>query len=136
MNDTDDTMMTPDFIIKLASLAKLAYDDDYSKIDFLAVDPNYKKYVECSNSETTMKSFVVIDDTNKRLIVVFKGSKTFESYVADAMVSQFPNYEVYVCGHSLGGALATLFCYLVSCKNIPHLCTFGSPRVGNIYFSQ
>ena len=49
--------------------------------------------------------------------------------------------KIIVCGHSLGGALATLCCYELMYKKYHDykdrcLCvTLGSPRVGNYYFS-
>src|SRR3990167_7818526 len=53
---------------------------------------------------------------------------------------QFPNIKVYVCGHSLGGALATLcFGYMVlSDYPIPvtAVYTIGQPRAGNKKFRE
>ena len=53
---------------------------------------------------------------------------------------RLPNHrvELYVIGHSLGGAVATLCAYDLACR-FPHydpvLVTFGSPPVGNIDFA-
>jgi len=45
--------------------------------------------------------------------------------------------QVYVTGHSLGGAMATLYGTLCKPKNIPILYTYGSPRVGdNEYYRK
>jgi lipase (class 3) len=45
---------------------------------------------------------------------------------------------VFVCGHSLGGALATLAAFRLSSKigNVRGLYTYGSPRVGNKDFQK
>src|SRR3990167_990463 len=62
-----------------------------------------------------------------------------ESFVQRAR-SSFPNIKVYVCGHSLGGALATLcFGYMVlSDYPIPvtAVYTIGQPRAGNKKFRE
>ena len=49
------------------------------------------------------------------------------------LLKEYPEYNLYITGHSLGGGLTTLFGYLISDiidKNIT-LITFASPRVGN-----
>ena len=47
-----------------------------------------------------------------------------------------PEYEVYVIGHSLGGALSTLFGYEISreISNKITVVSFASPRIGNMHF--
>ena len=55
-----------------------------------------------------------------------------------SLIQKFPSYSVYSCGHSLGGALSTLFGYLLS-KEIPNQVTvvsFASPRVGNFGWKE
>lgn len=62
---------------------------------------------------------------------------------------QYSDYQLYICGHSAGAALATLFSFLFSFsinvvknKNLDHInkqiicITFASPRVGNYAFQQ
>lgn len=49
-----------------------------------------------------------------------------------------PDYEIYITGHSLGGALSILFGYelsLIIPDNIK-IISFASPRVGNYYFKK
>ncbi|CAI5452157.1 unnamed protein product [Caenorhabditis angaria] len=55
--------------------------------------------------------------------------------------TQYANYDVYVTGHSLGGALAALAApRIVSSglrqRNQVKVTTFGEPRVGNLVFSK
>lgn len=56
------------------------------------------------------------------------------------VLREHPNYKLYICGHSLGGALATLFAFEVSSLAdhvIPKpvsLFSVGSPCVGNHSF--
>lgn len=46
---------------------------------------------------------------------------------------KYKKFDVYVTGHSLGGALATLFGYLIAgeINNFVTVVSFASPRVGN-----
>ncbi|CAD5227661.1 unnamed protein product [Bursaphelenchus xylophilus] len=55
--------------------------------------------------------------------------------------SQFPDYEVWVTGHSLGAALASVSAgELVKLKGVPSaklkLITFGEPRTGNAQYAR
>ena len=52
---------------------------------------------------------------------------------------EYKDYSVYVTGHSLGGALATMYGYFLSkelCHNDVTVVSFASPRVGNEDFRQ
>ena len=54
------------------------------------------------------------------------------------LLQQHPSYSVWVTGHSLGGALATL-CALDLQTDLhinATVYTYGSPRVGNVAFAQ
>ena len=54
------------------------------------------------------------------------------------LINEYPNYDIYISGHSLGGALATLFGYEISFdidKKI-NIISFASPRVGNYEFKK
>lgn len=67
--------------------------------------------------------------------------KTWQ-YVQDALsIPQYRNYDVYVTGHSLGGALAGLCAPRIVHDGLRQshqikVITFGEPRVGNLDFSH
>ncbi len=44
--------------------------------------------------------------------------------------------QVYITGHSLGGAMATLYAQLCRPNGTPRVYTYGAPRVGNRKFWQ
>ncbi len=70
---------------------------------------------------------------SKCQVILEKVSSVFRDY---------PEYSLFTTGHSLGGALATLFAFEAAClkrSEIPTLITcinFASPKVGNIHFSR
>lgn len=53
--------------------------------------------------------------------------------VVKKALEKYPDYKIYTCGHSLGGALCTLYGYLLSeqIENNVIIVSFASPRVGN-----
>jgi len=48
------------------------------------------------------------------------------------------DYNIYICGHSLGGGESLILSYLLSKKtsNLIKVITFGAPKVGNYYWKQ
>jgi len=55
------------------------------------------------------------------------------------LIQKYPTYKVYVTGHSLGGAMASLAASYLLYNNITDkvsLYTFGEPRVGDYMFSR
>ena len=62
--------------------------------------------------------------------------------ITELVVQQKQPPTVWITGHSLGGAVATLLAYMLChLKELPsgvalRVCTFGSPRVGNWWFRE
>jgi len=58
------------------------------------------------------------------------------------LLEKNPGYQLYIAGHSMGGALATLFGAEAATNESPHIpkpvtcISFSSPKVGNIAFKQ
>jgi hypothetical protein len=64
-----------------------------------------------------------------------KAYKSIREQLHTVPMTDFDNYDIVTCGHSLGGALATLCgVYLPIGNNKVYTITFGSPRVGNDKF--
>ncbi|GAA0185544.1 hypothetical protein LIER_32832 [Lithospermum erythrorhizon] len=79
------------------------------------------------------------DSVRTRLILLIKQAI---GYIVDD-VESFPKWHVYVTGHSLGGALATLLAHELSSGELSKsgaisvtMYNFGSPRVGNRKFAE
>ena len=56
------------------------------------------------------------------------------------LLQQYPGYQIYVTGHSLGGALATVFSFYAAASGIFHTpvtcIPIASPMVGNLAFEK
>ena len=76
---------------------------------------------KCQNC--TVHSGFMTSWRNTRCIVVPHVEKALEEY---------PDYELTLVGHSLGGAVAALAALEFQARDwIPHVTTFGEPRLGN-----
>lgn len=57
-----------------------------------------------------------------------------------SVLKNYPNKKIVLTGHSLGGAMATLYAFILKQKhpnvNIHSLITFGQPRCGDKPFSE
>jgi alpha-beta hydrolase superfamily lysophospholipase len=56
----------------------------------------------------------------------------------ELLLEKYPDYKIYVTGHSLGGALSTLLAFRLAALEDDHInkpitcLTIASPRVGNL----
>jgi pimeloyl-ACP methyl ester carboxylesterase len=118
---------------------------------------------------TDTAGFIAVDNTNKAVVLSFRGSYSVRNWIADASfaytipglcdgclaelgfwsswrlvrdkilpqlkdaVSQNPDYEVVVVGHSLGAAIASLAAADLRVKGYPSakLYAYAAPRVAN-----
>jgi predicted lipase len=80
---------------------------------------------------------------NRRFYKQLHDDDTYDKLKNDviSLICEFPDYDIFVTGHSLGGALSTLFGYELS-RDIHELkkkitvVSFASPRVGNLAFRK
>ena len=70
----------------------------------------------------------------------FKAAANLKTQTLDAIYKlkfQYPNYDIIVTGHSLGGAIAQLIAMELYAKSIiSQLYNYGQPRVGNMEYSE
>jgi alpha-beta hydrolase superfamily lysophospholipase len=59
------------------------------------------------------------------------------------LLDEHPNYSIHLTGHSLGGALATLFAFRLAASEDPRISSkpitcvsIASPRLGNLEFRR
>ena len=69
------------------------------------------------------------------------GTTLFDVVVKDVMdqLEQYPNYEVFTTGVSLGGALTTVFAFFFAADSkLPRITcySFASPKLGNLGFRR
>jgi hypothetical protein len=168
---SDDTIET--FVNKMSESAEHNMNLDETKkqilFDIAKKIPNGKVCNFINDKETDLQCGITINDDNKRICVVFRGSESLSDWYYDLYVIKknlkddvwvhngfykqlhdtdaytkivqnikiqletHPDYEIYITGHSLGAALATLFGYLLAhdIKNNVTVVSFASPRVGN-----
>lgn len=70
-------------------------------------------------------------------VKVHRGFRFAYESIANALRAQIADERwVIFCGHSLGGALATLAADAFGAGRVEAVYTFGSPRVGNIAFAR
>lgn len=62
--------------------------------------------------------------------------KEYESVKDDILNTPFGAYDIVVCGHSLGGAIAIICGADLQATNTRKVITFGSPRVGDKKFKK
>lgn len=157
----------------LSFISNIDIDSDsfiYIKEPLLHISNNYQTmhmYDFISNKQTDTQVGIFIDDCNRNIYVVFRGTESLQDCWNDINVIkediyncnihagfykqvksvyddiiykigpyiELFKYNVFITGHSLGGADATVFAFLLNNEYndiIIKLITFGSPRVGDL----
>lgn len=139
-------------------------------LDVAKNTPSGKVHTFISNIESDAQVGVTINNTDKRICVVFRGSESKKDWFYDLQINkhhlkdkiwvhsgfykqlyengvydkilasvkqildEHPDFSLYVTGHSLGAALATLcgFMFSQELKNQVTVVSFASPRVGDV----
>ena len=169
---TEDTIET--FVGKLSDITlldsmKLSETSKQVLFDIAKSIPSGKVCNFINDKETDLQAGITINDVDKRICVVFRGSQSSKDWYYDLHVvkqllrddiwvhsgfykqlydtdvyknilqavktqlEKYPDYSIYITGHSLGAALATLFGYLLAheMENKITVVSFASPRIGN-----
>lgn len=115
--------------------------------DVYVLSDNYDVIIVCRGTEIKQKSDVIADLNMRRSrFTQGKVHKGFYNYVnhiwhpvlEHAQQAKKEFRTLWIAGHSLGGAMATIlaerFARLESCQTPTAIFTYGSPRVGNRQF--
>jgi hypothetical protein len=158
------------YFLKKNDISNQIFDSIRQPLTYLANNMPYGKIIKfISEDETDTQVGIVIDEINKKLCIVFRGTESFKDClydidfyekkyrhcgvhagfyyqvksvkknILDTIEPYVGAYDIYLTGHSLGGANATLFSYMLSEKYYDlslKLVTFGSPRIGNHKWKQ
>jgi hypothetical protein len=123
---------------------------------FTGVNTNLQRIVVAFQGTATTEQLITeMLDSDSVPVPVLGSGVTVAEYFLDAhtvlwdaassalaaLQSDYPSWPVYVTGHSLGGALASLFSLFVVVNDIissgpaPVMYTYGQPRVGDYQYS-
>ncbi|KAL5536172.1 hypothetical protein ACEPAF_4277 [Sanghuangporus sanghuang] len=90
-----------------------------------------------NNAATDTQGFITRDDTNKQIIVAFRGSLSIQDFFLE--LDAHEDHALVSTGHSLGGALASIagISLAANFPGVPlQVFTFGQPRTGNAEYAQ
>lgn len=138
-------------------------------VDIANNTPSGRVCLFISEAETDVQVGITINETDKRICIVFRGSESSKDWFYDLQIRkhhlrdgiwvhsgfykqlhqngvydkiletvkklllEHPDFSLYVTGHSLGAALATLSGFILAneLKHPVTVVSFASPRVGN-----
>lgn len=107
-------------------------------LSFRGSDEEYDWIANAKTFKSQLNGNIFVHTGFKQLINSHK--KTLNT-VVDELLTQYHDFSISLTGHSLGGALSTLFGYLTAVRlaeqgTTVSVISFASPRVGNYYFRQ
>jgi predicted lipase len=166
---TDDTI--ENFVSKITDASQLKISDMEKQLLFDVAKniPSGKVCNFINDAKTDLQAGITINEIDKRICVVFRGSQSSKDWFYDLSVvkhnlkddiwvhggfykqlydtnvyesilqevklqlEKHPDFTIYITGHSLGAALATLFGYLLAheIENQVSVVSFASPRIGD-----
>jgi predicted lipase len=170
VENSDETIEA--FVTKLSNDIndlKISETRKQALIDISKNIPSGKVCRFFTDKKTDLQVGITLNDKDKRICVVFRGSESSTDWYYDLQVRKMclrdeimvhsgfyhqlcstgvlndiidevktqltahPDYNIFVTGHSLGAALATMFGYLLSytVDDKITVVSFASPRVGN-----
>lgn len=100
------------------------------------------EYLYGEEDATWLNNWLIKGLVKKQSLVTIANLKKYESILeaTTRIMHENPGFQLYVVGHSLGGALATLFAFEAAAApdvDIPKpvtCITTGAPKVGNVDF--
>ncbi|WP_179108996.1 lipase family protein [Rodentibacter caecimuris] len=122
---------------KVTSTAALFYCDDKRAV--IAVRGTYELWhdgvIIDADAEQVKSQFNIKGEFHKGFYTQAKA--IIDDDLFKKFLNQIKGKELYLTGHSLGGAVATILAAYLYEKGLkPLLYTYGSPRVGNVHFAN
>lgn len=113
------------------------YLSDKITVAFRGTESMKDKMYDLNATKTKLSNNIYVHEGFYNQLLNSKIYKRFHNNLM-LLISEHNDCEIYITGHSLGGALATLFGYILANeinKKI-NIISFASPRVGNYSFKR
>ena len=139
---TCDNLIKPDYVVENNGVRAIQGYDSKTKSLFTAFRgssniQNWIDNIKISKVNPYNDSSISVE---KGFYKAYSDVKEDLLYNVESLTAKYKTKSMEVVGHSLGGALATLFTYdMIMLKpdySVESLYTYGSPRVGNPSFVQ
>jgi len=131
------------------SFDEVKYIEGFSEAEDIQIYLAINKEVILIVFRSTAESKKDLNTSTNFSLADFEGSKAHKGFghalqiawqkiLEILIVNQKQQQKIWLCGHSLGGVLASMAAHLFTSKNIDiqGLYTFGQPRAGDLTFAQ